>query len=68
MIQPTLIDVHPNECSQELHYHPFDVKLDVLEVVILLIEQNRRLNLRMFNMITRIKWGHDLMQNAELTK
>ena len=28
MIQPTLINLHPNECSQELHYYPFAVNLD----------------------------------------
>ena len=27
-IQPTLINLHPNEYDQELHYHPFAVKLD----------------------------------------
>ena len=27
-IQPTLISLHPNEHSQELHYYPFAVKLD----------------------------------------
>ena len=27
-IQPTLINVHLNECSQESHYYPFAVKLD----------------------------------------
>ena len=27
-IQPTLIDLHPNQYSQELHYYPFVVKLD----------------------------------------
>ena len=28
-IQPTLINLHPNERSQELHYYyPFEVKLD----------------------------------------
>ena len=26
--QPTLINLHPNECSQEFHYYPFAVKLD----------------------------------------
>ena len=26
-IQPTLINLHLNECSQELHYYPFAVKL-----------------------------------------
>ena len=25
-IQPTLINLHPNEYSQELHYYPFAVK------------------------------------------
>ena len=37
MIQPTLINLHPNEYSQEFHCYPFAVKLDVLEVVILLM-------------------------------
>ena len=27
-IQPTLINLHPNEYTQELHYYPFTVKLD----------------------------------------
>ena len=27
-IQPTLINLHSNEYSQELHYYPFAVKLD----------------------------------------
>ena len=28
MTQPTLINLHPNEYSQELHYYPFFVNLD----------------------------------------
>ena len=28
IIQPTGINLHPNECSQEFHYYPFAVKLD----------------------------------------
>ena len=28
MTQPTLINLHPNKYSQELHYYPFAVKLD----------------------------------------
>ena len=28
MIQPSLINLHPNEYSQEFHYYPFTVKLD----------------------------------------
>ena len=27
-IQSTLINLHPNEYSQEFHYYPFAVKLD----------------------------------------
>ena len=27
MIQPTLINLHPNEYSQEFHYYPFEAKL-----------------------------------------
>ena len=27
-IQPTLINLYPNECNQEMHYHPFAVILD----------------------------------------
>ena len=38
MIQPTLINLHPNEYSQKLYYSPLVVKLDVLETVILLIK------------------------------
>ena len=28
MIQPTRINLHPNENSQEIHYYPFAIKLD----------------------------------------
>ena len=28
IIQPTLINLHPNEYSKEFHYYPFTVKLD----------------------------------------
>ena len=28
VIQPTLINLHPNDYSQEFHYYPFAVKLD----------------------------------------
>ena len=28
MTQPTLINLHPNEYSQELHYYPFVINLD----------------------------------------
>ena len=29
--------VHPNESSQEFHYYPVAIKLDILEAVILLM-------------------------------
>ena len=35
--EPTLINLHPNEYSQEFHYYPFEVKWDVMEVLILLM-------------------------------
>ena len=28
MTQPTLINLHPSEYSQKLHYYPFSVNLD----------------------------------------
>ena len=28
MTQPSLINLHPNEYSQEFYYYPFSVKLD----------------------------------------
>ena len=34
-IQPNIINLYPNEYSQEFHYYPFSTKLDVLEVAIL---------------------------------
>ena len=37
IIQPTLINLHRNEYSQEFDYYPFAVKLDVLETVMLLM-------------------------------
>ena len=28
MIQPTVIDLHPNDYCKEFHYYPFAVKID----------------------------------------
>ena len=28
LTQPTLINLHPMECSEEFHNHPFSLKLD----------------------------------------
>ena len=65
MIQPTLINLHPNEYSQEFHYYPFAVKLDrcvgscntlndLSNKVCLPNKTKDLLNLRVFNMITGI--------------
>ena len=64
MIQPTLINLHPNEYSQEFHYYPFAVKLDRcvgscntlnnLPNKLFVPNKTEDLNLSMFNMITGI--------------
>ena len=72
MVQPTLINLHPNEYSEEFHYYPFGVKLDVwkLEVVILLsnnvlvTNKTEDLNLSVFNMITGINESKTLTKHV----
>ena len=64
MIQPTLINSHANEYSQEFHYYLFAVKLDRcvgscntlndLSNKVCIPNKTKDLNLSMFNMITRI--------------
>ena len=64
MIQPTLINLHPNEYSQEFHYYPFAVKLDRsvgscntlndLPNKVCVLNKTEDLNLSVFNIITRI--------------
>ena len=64
MIQPTLINLHPNEYSQEFHYYPFAVKLDRcvgscntlndLSNKVCIPNKAEDLNLSVFNMITGI--------------
>ena len=61
-IQPTLINLHPNEYSQEFHYYPFAVKLDRcagscntindLSNKACVPNKTEDLNLSIFNMIT----------------
>ena len=63
-IQPTFINLHPNECSQEFHYYPFTVKLDKfvescntindLSTKVCVPNKTENLNLGVFNMITEI--------------
>ena len=60
-IQPTLINLHPNEYNQELHYYPFAVKLDRcigscntvndLSNNVCVPNKTENLNLNVFNMI-----------------
>ena len=62
IIQPTLINLHPNEYSQELYYYPFSVKLhrcvgscntlNDLSNKICVPNKTKDLNLSVFNMIT----------------
>ena len=64
MIQLTLINLHPNEYSQESHYYPFAVKLDRyvgscntlndLSNKVCFPSKTEDLNLSVFNMITGI--------------
>ena len=61
---PTLINLHPNEYSQEFHYYLFAVKLDRwvgscnalndLSNKVCVPNKTENLNLRVFNIITRI--------------
>ena len=73
MIQPTLIKLHPNEYSQELHYYPFAVKLDRcvgncntlndLSNKACLPNETEDLNLSVFNMITSINESETLTKH-----
>ena len=61
MVQPTLINLHPNEYSQKFHYYPFAVKLDRcvgscnifddLSNKVCVPNKTEDLNLSMFNMV-----------------
>ena len=64
MAQPTLINLPPNEYSQEFHYSPFMVKLDSfvgscntfnnLSNEVCVPNKTENLNISVFNMITGI--------------
>ena len=72
-IQPTFINLHPNEYSQNFHYHPFAVKLDrcvgscnTLEDLYNKVSvPNKRedLNISMFSMITGINESKTLTKH-----
>ena len=72
-IQPTLINLHSNEYSQEFHYHPFTVKLDRcvgscntfndLSNKVCVPNKAEDLNLSLFNMITGINESKTLTKH-----
>ena len=73
MIQPTLINLHPNEYSQEFQYYPFSVKLDRcagscntlndLSNKVCVPNKTEDLNLSVFNMITGINESKTLTKH-----
>ena len=73
MTQSILINLHPNECSQEFHYYPFAVKLDRcvgscntlndLSNKVYIPNKAKDLNLSVFNMITGIKKSKTLTKH-----
>ena len=74
MIQCTLINLHHNEYSQELHHHPFVVNLDWsvrscntlndLSNKVCVLNKTEGLNLSVFNMITGINESKALTKHV----
>ena len=72
-IQSTLIDLHLNEYSQEIHYYPFSIKLDRcvgscntlndLSNKICIPNKTEHLNLSILNMITGINESKTLTKD-----
>ena len=64
IVQPNLINLHPNECSQDFHYYSFTVKLDrcvgscntinYLSNIVCFPNKTEDVNLSVFNMMTGI--------------
>ena len=73
-IQPTLINLHPNEYSQEYNYYQFAVKLDIcvgscntlndLSNKICIPNKTEDLNLNVFSMITGINKSKTLTKHV----
>ena len=71
--QPTLINLHPNEYSQKLHYYPFAVNLDKyvgscntlndLSNKACVQNKTEDLNMSIFNMITGINGSKTLTKD-----
>ena len=78
IIQPTLINLHPNEYSRELHYYPFAVKFDRwvgscntlndLSNKVCGPNKTEDLNISVFNMITGINESKRLTKHGRLEK
>ena len=72
-IQSTLINLHPNACTQKFHYYPFVVKLDIcagscntiidLPQEVCVSNNTENLYLCIFNMITGINESKTLTKN-----
>ena len=61
LLKSNLINLHPNEYNQELHYHPCAVKLDkcagsftflITYLIREYVNKTEDLNIHIFNMIT----------------
>ena len=71
MIQSALINLHPNESSQEFHYYPFAVKLDRCvgscntpnDLSNKVCVPNKTEDLNLFNMITGINKSKTLTKH-----
>ena len=73
MTQPTLINLHPHEYSQEFHYYPFAVKIDRCVVScntlndlpnkVCVPNKTKDLILTVFNMITGINESKTLTKH-----
>ena len=73
MNQPTLMNLCPDDCSQEFHSNPFAVKLDRydgscntlndLHNKVCVLNKTKDLNLSMFNMITEISESKVLIKH-----
>ena len=74
MTQPTLINLHPNEYSQESHYYPFAVNLDrcvgscnILNHLfnkVCVPNNTEDLNLSVFNLISEINESKTLTEHT----
>ena len=73
MIQPSLINLHPQEYSQKFHYYPFAIKLvrcvgscntfNDLSNKVRVPNKTKALNLSMFNMITGLNESKTLTRH-----